>query len=181
MHNRTLQALPAATTPRYRHEKGQFHSTRWQAASGPHVARPVSPATADAGPGDWPHGWQMQQRELPKRNKTHIGERKSTQFPDGKRVFGSLPSHQSQQPFPPPALQMALRCRQRQPFPVHSNICGPPHGCGGAADRFSDHALARPVAGFLARWAVIVELAWVQVAREAMGAEGQVIRLPFRP
>ena len=65
--------------------------------------------------------------------------------------------------------------RRRQPLPLHSNTCGPPHGCGGAADRFGDHALACPRTGLLARRAKIVERAWVRVAREAMGSEGQVV------
>ena len=70
---------------------------------------------------------------------------------------------------PPMAMQIALRRRLRQPLPLHSNTCGPPHGCRGAVDRFGDHAL------LLARRAKIVERAWVQVAREAVGSEGQVV------
>ena len=66
---------------------------------------------------------------------------------------------------PPPAMQIALRRRLRQPLPLHSNTCGPPHGCGGAVDRFGDHALACPRTGLLARRAKIVERAW----------EGQVV------
>jgi len=42
-------------------------------------------------------------------------------------------------------------------------------------DRFGDRALACPRTGLLARRAKVVERAWVRVAREAMGAEGQVV------
>ena len=38
-----------------------------------------------------------------------------------------------------------------------------------------DHALACPRAGLLARRAKVVERAWVRVAREAVGPEGQVV------
>ena len=61
-------------------------------------------------------------------------------------------------------MQIALRRRLRQPLPLHSNTCGPPHGCGGAVDRFGDHALACPRAGLLARRAKMV-----RVARESDG------------
>ena len=77
--------------------------------------------------------------------------------------------------FPPPARQIVLRRRLRQPLPLHSNTCGPPNGCEGAVDGFGDHALACPRTGPLAKRATIVERAWVRVAREAMGSEGQVV------
>ena len=41
--------------------------------------------------------------------------------------------------------------------------------------RFGDHALACPCTGLLARRAKLVERAWVRVAREAVGSEGQVV------
>ena len=62
---------------------------------------------------------------------------------------------------PPQAMQLALR----RPSP----------GCGELVDTFGDHALACPRAGLLARRAKIVERAWVRVAREAVGADGQVV------
>ena len=40
---------------------------------------------------------------------------------------------------------------------------------------FGDHALACPRTGLLARRAKVVERAWVRVAREAVGADGQVV------
>ena len=48
-------------------------------------------------------------------------------------------------------------------------------GSGGHMDQFGDHALARPRTGLLARRAKTLEHAWVRVAREAVGAEGQVV------
>ena len=42
-------------------------------------------------------------------------------------------------------------------------------------DEYGDHALACPRTGLLARRAKIVERAWVRVAREAVGSDGQVI------
>ena len=75
----------------------------------------------------------------------------------------------------PADMQLALRRRLRQPLPLCRNMCGPTHGCGGAVDRYGDHALACPRTGLLARRAKIVEHAWVRPAREALGADGQVI------
>ena len=60
----------------------------------------------------------------------------------------------------------AYGCRSR---------CGPNPGCGGPVDALGDHTLACPRTGLLARRAKVVERAWVRVAREAVGAEGQVV------
>ncbi|CAE7594598.1 unnamed protein product [Symbiodinium sp. KB8] len=73
---------------------------------------------------------------------------------------------------PPQAMQMG---RLRLPLPLCSRRCGPNPGCGGAMDPYGDHALAYPRTGLLARRAKVVERAWVRVAREAVGAEGQVV------
>ena len=73
---------------------------------------------------------------------------------------------------PPQAMQIALRRRLRLPLPGR---CGPNPGCGGVVDPYGDHALACPRTGLLARRAKVVERAWVRVAREAVGAEGQVV------
>ena len=53
--------------------------------------------------------------------------------------------------------------------------CGPSPGCGGHMDALGDHALACPRSGLLARRARVVERAWVWIAREAVGPEGQVV------
>ena len=68
-------------------------------------------------------------------------------------------------------MQLALRRRLRMPLPICHGRCGPTHGCGAQVDRLGDHALAC----LLARRAKVVERAWVRVAREAVGAEGQVV------
>ena len=76
----------------------------------------------------------------------------------------------------PGSMQVALRRRMRLPLPIAPNRCGGEGpGCGGVADAFGDHALACPRAGLLARRAKVVERAWVRVAREAVGPEGQVV------
>ena len=61
------------------------------------------------------------------------------------------------------------------PLPLCPNRCGPRPGCGQTADAYGDHALACPRTGLLARRAKIVERAWVRVAREAVGLDGQVV------
>ena len=120
------------------------------------------------------------QQALP---RTHASARHATQFPGTLAIPGRTAGrsmarcdpHRAGHHAPTEAMQIALRRRLRQPLPLHSNTCGPPHGCRGAVDRFGDHALACPRTGLLARRAKIVERAWVQVAREAVGSEGQVV------
>ena len=63
----------------------------------------------------------------------------------------------------------------RMPLPICHGRCGPTHGCGAQVDRLGDHALVCPRTGLLARRAKVIERAWVRVAREAVGAEGQVV------
>ena len=43
----------------------------------------------------------------------------------------------------------------------------------------SDHTLACPRTGLLARRAKVVELAWIRVAREAVGPEGHIVPQPW--
>ena len=76
---------------------------------------------------------------------------------------------------PPQAMLVALRRRLRLALPLCPSRCGPNPGCGGTVDAFGDHALACPRTGLLARRAKVVERAWVRVAREAVGPEGQVV------
>jgi len=49
------------------------------------------------------------------------------------------------------------------------------HGCGAEVDAYGDHHLACPRTGLLPRRGFVVERAWVQVAREAVGPEGRVV------
>ena len=72
-------------------------------------------------------------------------------------------------------MQLALHRRLRLPLPLRPKRCGPSPGCGGLVDVFGNHALACPRTGLLARRAKIVERAWVRVARESVGADGQVV------
>ena len=64
---------------------------------------------------------------------------------------------------------LALRRRLRLPLPL-----SPYPGCGQKVDTVAD-ALACPWTGLLAKRAKVVERAWLRVAREAVGAEGQVV------
>ena len=75
----------------------------------------------------------------------------------------------------PQAMQVALRRRLRLVLPLSLNKCGPSPGCAGSLDAFGDHTLACPRSGLLARRAKVLERAWVRVAGEAVGAEGQVV------
>ena len=72
-------------------------------------------------------------------------------------------------------MQLALRHRLRLPLPLCPNRCGPGPRCGQRVDPLGDHALACPRTGLLARRAKTVERAWVGVAREAVGPDGQVV------
>ena len=90
--------------------------------------------------------------------------------------FTALPT-EAATTFPPHLLQVALRRRLRLLLPPRSRWCG--HGgapgCREAVDSFGDHAAACPRTGLLRRRARPLEHAWTRVAREAVGAEGQVV------
>ena len=75
----------------------------------------------------------------------------------------------------PQSMQVALRRRLRLPLPLCSGRCVPDPGCGRRVDALGDHALACPRTRLLARRAKVLERAWVRVAREAVGPEGQVV------
>ena len=69
---------------------------------------------------------------------------------------------------------MLIALRQRLRLPPHR--CGAHgHGCGAAVDAYGDHHAACPRTGLLARRAKPLEHAWVRIAREAVGPEGQVV------
>ena len=77
---------------------------------------------------------------------------------------------------PPEVMQIALRRRLRLRLPLGPAICGQEgHGCGRRLDAWGDHALACPRTGYLAKWAKLVERAWIAVCREAVGPEGHVV------
>ena len=77
----------------------------------------------------------------------------------------------------PEAMQLALRRRLRLPLPLTYRRCGDGtgHGCGAAIDAFGDHYATCTRTGLPARRAVVLEQAWVRVAREAVGPEGRVV------
>ena len=146
-------------------------------------ARPAPPE--HTGPGDWPHGWQFHASRT--RNQ-HLRDslmlpamtpdaRALVTIPIGapRRVVACCHTRRASNDACAPSHQLALHRRLRMPLPICHGRCGPTHGCGAQADRLGDHALACPRTGLLARRAKVVERAWVRVAREAVGAEGQVV------
>ena len=149
-------------------------------------ARPVPPK--HAGPGDWPHGWQFMAvlrvahpqpyfRDivlLPAMTPSARALVRSQAGPHAGSWLTAIPAEPATT-LTPQAMQLALRRRLRMPLPLSHGRCGPTHGCGGQVDRFGDHALACPRTGLLARRAETLEHAWVRVAREAVGAEGQEV------
>ena len=77
---------------------------------------------------------------------------------------------------PPDRMLIALRWRLRLPLPVAPHRCGAHgHGSGAVVDAYGDHHAACPRTGLLARRAKPLEHAWVRIAREAVGPEGQVV------
>ena len=146
-------------------------------------ARPVPPK--HAGPGDWPHGWQFYASRtrnqyfrdivlLPAMTPSARALVRSQAGSHAGSWLTAIPAEPATT-LTPQAMQLALRHRLRMPLPISHGRCGPTHGCGGQVDRFGDHALACPGTGLLARRAKTLEHAWVRVAREAVGAEGQVV------
>ena len=74
-------------------------------------------------------------------------------------------------------MHVAMRRRLRLPLPLTALQCGAEcrHGCGAEVDAYGDHHLACPHTGLLPQHDSVVERAWVQVAREAVGPEGRVV------
>ena len=146
-------------------------------------ARP--PAVIDRGLGDWPHGWQhrasrtrnlhsREQKLLPGMPPSACALLRSQVGPHAGAWLTAIPAEPATTLFPQ-AMQLALRRRVRLLLPLRPKRCGPSPGCGGLVDVFGDHALAFPRTGLLARRAKIIERAWVRVARETVGADGQVV------
>ena len=78
---------------------------------------------------------------------------------------------------PPDLMHLALWRRMRLPLPLTRARCGGDvaPGCRAIVDNFGDHALACPRTGLLARRGFVLERAWIQVVREAIGPEGRVV------
>ena len=146
-------------------------------------ARP--PAVIDRGLGDWPHGWQhrasrtrnlhsREQKLLPGMPPSACALLRSEVGPHAGAWLTAIPAEPATTLFLQ-AMQLALHRRVRLLLPLRPKRCGPSPGCGGLVDVFGDHALACPRTGLLARRAKIIERACVRVARETVGADGQVV------
>ena len=74
-------------------------------------------------------------------------------------------------------MHVAMRRRLQLPLPLTALHCGAEgrNRCGAEIDACGDHHLACPRTGLLPRRGFVLERAWVQVAREAVGPEGWVV------
>ena len=75
----------------------------------------------------------------------------------------------------PDRIHLALRRRLRLPLPITRARCGGDgqHGCRGVVDALGDHSTSCPCTGLLARRGFVLERAWVQVARKAVGQKAE--------
>ena len=140
-----------------------FYKEGWEACPGWYAAyegaRPPQPR--DAGPGEWPHGWQFhatRTRNLHYRDRVLLAalQPSSRALPcsqGGAHACAWLSAVPSEPALTlaPQAMQLALRRRLRLPLPLSPNRCGPSPGCGQQVDEYGDHALACPRTGLLAR------------------------------
>ena len=159
-------------------DEGWNNCPTWQAIQeGERPARPT-----DAGPGDC---WQFHATRtrnlhfrsrvlLPAMPPSSRAMLRSQAGPHAGAWLSAIPGEPSTT-LTPQAMLLALRRRLRLPLPLSPHRCGPNPGCGLEVDALGDHALACPRTGLLARRAKVVEGAWLRVAREAVGAEGQVV------
>ena len=146
----------------------------------------AAPRAREAGPGDWPHGWQFHASRtrslyfrdrvlLPSLEPAHQALLLSQSGPQAAAWLTAIPTDRSTS-LPPEVMQIALRRRLRMPLPLGPGLCGQHgHGCRRRLDPWGDHALACTRSGLLARRAKLVEQAWLAVCREAVGAEGHVV------
>ena len=172
---------PAAAARALLQDEGWHACPEWRAV----LEGAISPRMRDTSLGDWPHGWQSHASRI---RNLHFHER--VFLPTLPPIASALVRSQAGPhagawltPVPidpattlqPHAMQLALRRRLRLPLHLSSRRCGPSPGCGAQVDAFGDHALACAITGLLARRAKILERTWVRVAREAVGADGQVV------
>ena len=177
-----LQEAAAAAT--LLEEEGLARPTWMELANG---ARPPQPDPEEADWGEWPHGWQywaarartntlLTAQVLPRLQPPERALLRSQSGPGAATWLTALPT-EAGTTFPSHLLQVALRRRLRLPLPPRSRWCG--HGglpgCRQQVDPLGDHAAACPRTGLLQRRARPLEHAWTRVAREAVGAEGQVV------
>ena len=145
------------------------------------------PEGADREPGQWAHGWQFYGSHA---RNTH--QRATVVLPALAPAARALLRSQSGahagawlhatpcEPglaLDPARMQIALRRRLRLPLPLRPALCGSDEGpgCGGRVDPFGDHEAACSNSGRLQKRAKPVERAWIRVAREGVGANGQVV------
>ena len=137
-----------------------------------------APAAGETSAGERPHGWQCHATRIqtkfyrdrvlmPALSPSAQALLRSQAGPQAGMWLTAIPA-EAATTLPPQAMLVALRRRLRLALPLCPSRCGPNPGCGGTVDAFGDHALA-------SRRAKIVERAWVRVAREAVGPEGQVV------
>ena len=149
------------------------------------------PPLDEAEPGLFRHGWQQpaalvlhtahRAREvMPPLPEAEQALLRSQSGPHAAAWLTAIPTDPGTT-LSPEEMQVALRRRLRLPLPLASRHCGGErrYGCGAPLDPFGDHATACHRTGLLARRAKLVELAWLRVAREAVGAEGRVIAQPL--
>ena len=147
---------------------------------------PAPGSAGEAGPGDWPHGWQFHAsrtrtnyfRErvlLPTLDPAHRALLLSQSGQQAAAWLTAVPADTATT-LPPEVMQIALRRRLRLRLPLGPATCGQEgHGCGRRLDAWGDHALACPRTGYLAKRAKLIERAWIAVCREAVGPEGHVV------
>ena len=168
-----IEPGPAAAARALLQDEGWQACPEWRAVL--EGARP--PRMRDTSLGDWPHGWQSHAsriRDLHFRERVFLPTLRSQAGPHAGVRLTAVPIDPVTT-LEPLAMQLALRRRLRLPLHLASRRCGPSPRCGAQVDAFSDHALACPRTGLLARKAKILERAWVRVARKAVGADGQVV------
>lgn len=144
------------------------------------------PATAEAEPATWHHGWQRPAALV--LHQSYRAQLLAASVPSSQAMLRSqagphasawlfaIPSEPATV-LPPQHFHLAFRRRLRLPLPYTEARCGG-HGlpgCGRALDPLGDHGASCPRSGALARRAHVLEHAWVRVAREAVGPEGRVV------
>ena len=176
----SLQAAAAAGV----HLEGHGWDQRpgWEAC-----LRTAAPQAARSEPGVWANGWQndaalalhisfREQVLLPAIRPSDRALLRSQAGPQAGAWLAAIPADRATT-LAPDIMHLALRRRLRLPLPLTRARCGGEGapGCRALVDNLGDHALACPRTGLLARRGFVLERAWIQVVREAIGPEGRVV------